>query len=91
MNGVNLYLKLFKNITYLMSVEVKPEYKIELFYVVFKTCMVKIDEGFLLNHANSFENRTTKYPPTQTEITMNSISAGSELSSGRTFIPTISI
>ncbi|KHF23990.1 hypothetical protein [Solemya velum gill symbiont] len=78
-NGVDLYLKLFRNRAafLLMSGEDAPSYKVELLDVVFKACMIKIDEGVLLSHANIFEDRTAKYPLTRTEIKMNSVPAGS--------------
>ncbi|OOZ35807.1 hypothetical protein, partial [Solemya elarraichensis gill symbiont] len=78
-NGVDLYLKLFRNRAsfLLMSGEDQPQYKVELLDVVFKACMIKIDEGVLLSHARIFEDKTAKYPLTRTEIKMNSIPAGS--------------
>ncbi|OOY88611.1 hypothetical protein BOW16_13005, partial [Solemya velum gill symbiont] len=78
-NGVDLQLKFFRNPSsfLLMSEEDAPSYKIELLDVTFKACMIKIDEGLLLNHSRVFEDRTAKYPLTRTEIKMNTIPSGS--------------
>jgi len=79
LNGVDLHLKLFRNRApfIFMSGETNPSYKLELLDVAFKACMVRIDSGLLVNHAELLKNVTAKYPLTRTEVKMNTLSSGS--------------
>lgn len=72
-NGVDLNLKLFRNRAPLliMSAEGSPSYKVQLLDVSFKACMIKVDSGVLLNHAEIFKETTAKYPLVRTEVKMN--------------------
>lgn len=72
-NGVDLNLKLFRNRAPLliMSAEGSPSYKV---------CMIKVDSGVLINHAEILKETTAKYPlgiPTRTEVKMNTCPTGS--------------
>lgn len=61
-NGVDLHLKLFRNPAafVLMSKEASPSYKLQLLDVSFKACMIKVDSGILINHA---EREDGQIPP----------------------------
>lgn len=63
-NGVDLNLKLFRNRAPLliMSAEGSPSYKV---------CMIKVDSGVLINHAEILKETTAKYPLVRTEVKMN--------------------
>ena len=78
-NGVDIHLKLFRNrATFcIMSSETTPNYKIELLDVVFKACMIRVDSGVLLNHAEILKDTTAKYPLSRTELKMNTCPSGS--------------
>jgi len=78
-NGIDIHLKLFKNRAafFLMSSESNPSYKLELLDVAFKACMVKVDSGVLINHAEILKDTLAKYPVTRTEIKMNTCASGS--------------
>ncbi|XP_062597067.1 uncharacterized protein F54H12.2-like [Saccostrea cucullata] len=73
LNGVDLHLKLFRTSSsfVLMSEESTPAYKLQLLDVSFKACMVKVDSGVLINHAEILKETTAKYPLTRTEVKMN--------------------
>ena len=60
-----------------MSEEDNPNYKLELLDVAFKACMVKVDNGVLVNHAEIIKDVTAKYPLTRTEVKMTTVSSGS--------------
>jgi len=45
--------------------------------VAFKACMVKVDSGVLINHAEILKDTTAKYSVTRTEIKMNTCASGS--------------
>lgn len=53
LNGVDVNLKLFRSRASLlvMSAESSPSYKVQLINVSFKACMIKVDSGVLINHA----------------------------------------
>lgn len=69
-NGVDLNLKLFRNRAPLliMSAEGSPSYKV---------CMIKVDSGVLINHAEILKETTAKYPLVRTEVKMNTCPTGS--------------
>lgn len=52
-NGVDIYIKLFRSSTpfVIMSAEDSPAYKLELLDVVYKVAKVRVDPGVLLNHS----------------------------------------
>lgn len=79
LNGVDINLKLFRNRAPLlvMSAESSPSYKVELVDVSFKACMIKVDSGILINHAEILKEITAKYPLIRTEIKMNTCPKGS--------------
>lgn len=60
-----------------MSAETAPNYKLELLHVVFKACMVRVDSGVVINHAEILKDTTAKYPLLRTEIKMNTCPSGS--------------
>lgn len=78
-NGVDLHLKLFRNPApfIIMSKEPSPSYKLQLLDVSFKACMIKVDSGVLINHAEILKEKTAKYPLTRTEVKMNTCPKGS--------------
>ncbi|XP_065943389.1 uncharacterized protein F54H12.2-like [Magallana gigas] len=78
-NGVDLHLKLFRNPAafVLMSKEASPSYKLQLLDVSFKACMIKVDSGILINHAEILKEKTAKYPLTRTEVKMSTCPKGS--------------
>ncbi|XP_069108949.1 uncharacterized protein F54H12.2-like [Argopecten irradians] len=78
-NGVDLHLKLFRNRApfVLMSAETTPSYKLNVMEVAFKACMVRVDSGDLINHAEILKDTTAKYPLTRTEVKMNTCPQGS--------------
>lgn len=69
-NGVDLNLKLFRNRAPLliMSAEGSRSYKV---------CMIKVDSGVLINHAEILKETTAKYPLVRTEVKMNTCPTGS--------------
>lgn len=72
-NGVDLHLKLFRNPSafVLMSKEASPSYNLQLLDVSFKACMIKVDSGILIKHAEILKDKTTKYPLTRIEVKIN--------------------
>lgn len=70
---MDLHLKLFRNPAafVLMSKEVSPSYKLQLLNVSFKACMIKVDSGILINHAEILKDKTAKYPLTTTKVKMS--------------------
>ncbi|XP_021365775.1 uncharacterized protein F54H12.2-like [Mizuhopecten yessoensis] len=78
-NGVDLHLKLFRNRApfIVKSGETSPAYKLEIQDVAFKACMVRVDSGVLINHAEILKEVTAKYPLTRTEVKMNTCPSGS--------------
>ena len=78
-NGVDLHLKLFRNSApfVIMSKESSPSYKLQLLDVSFKACMIKVDSGVLINHAEILKEKTAKYPLTRTEVKMSTCLKGS--------------
>lgn len=79
LNGVDINLKLYRNrATFMiMSAEASPNYKLELLDVSFKACMIKVDSGVLINHAEILKETTAKYPLVRTEVKMNTCPKGS--------------
>jgi hypothetical protein len=79
LNGVDLHLKLFRNPApfVVMSTESSAAYKLHLLDVSFKACMVKVDSGVLINHAEILKEHTAKYPLTRTEVKMSTCPTGS--------------
>ncbi|XP_062614278.1 uncharacterized protein F54H12.2-like [Saccostrea cucullata] len=79
LNGVDINLKLFRNRApfLVMSAESSPAYKVELIDVSFKACMIKVDSGVLINHAEILKDVTAKYPLVRTEVKMNTCPKGS--------------
>ncbi|XP_061188729.1 uncharacterized protein F54H12.2-like [Saccostrea echinata] len=79
LNGVDVNLKLFRSRAPLlvMSAESTPAYKVQLLDVSFKACMIKVDSGVLINHAEILKETTAKYPLIRTEVKMNTCSKGS--------------
>jgi hypothetical protein len=79
LNGVDINLKLFRNKVPLlvMSTESSPSYKVEFIDVSFKACMIKVDSGVLINHAEILKETTAKYPLIRTEVKMNTCPTGS--------------
>lgn len=63
-NGVYIRLKVCMNKAsfVLMSDETTPSYKLKIFDVAFKACMVGVDSGFLINHADILKDTTPSYP-----------------------------
>ena len=78
-NGVDIYLKLFRYSMpfVLMSSEGTPAYKLKLLDVVYKVAKVRVDPGVLLHHSKQLETTTVKYPLSRNEVKMNTISSGS--------------
>lgn len=78
-NGVDLNLKLFRNRAPLliMSAAGSPSYKVQLLDVSFKACMIKVDSGVLINHAEILKETTAKYPLIRTEVKMYTCPTGS--------------
>ena len=56
-NGVDSHLKLFRNRApfCIVSDETTPNYKLEILDVAFQACMIKVDSGVLINHAEIFK------------------------------------
>lgn len=79
LNGVNLHLKLFRNKApfVIMSGETTPAYKLQILDISFKACMIKVDSGVLINHAEILKDHTAKYSLTRTEVKMNTCPSGS--------------
>lgn len=79
MNGVDLNLKVFRKRAPLliMSAEGSPSYKVQLLDVSFKACMIKVDSGVLINHAEILKETTAKYPLIRTEVKMYTCPTGS--------------
>lgn len=79
LNGVDINLKLYRNRApfMIMSAEASPNYKLELLDVSFKACMIKVDSGILINHAEILKETTAKYPLVRTEVKMNTCPKGS--------------
>lgn len=79
LNGVDINLKLYRNRApfMIMSAEASPNYKLELLDVSFKACMIKVDSGVLINHAEILKETTAKYPLVRTEVKMNTCPKGS--------------
>jgi hypothetical protein len=59
-----------------MNTESSPSYRVELIDVLFKACMIKVDSGVLINHAEILKETTAKYPLIRTEVTMNTCPTG---------------
>ena len=78
-NGVDIHLKLFRNRApfCIVSDETTPGYKLEILDVAFKACMIKVDSGVLINHAEILKKTTAKYPVHRTEVKMNTCPSGS--------------
>ena len=78
-NGVDIHLKLFRNRASFCFVndETTPSYKLEIVDVAFKACMIKVDSGVLINHAEILKKTTAKYPLRRTEVKMNTCPSGS--------------
>ena len=78
-NGVDIHLKLFRNKAAFLALsdEASPSYKLELLDAVFKACMIKVDSGVLINHAEILKKTTAKYPLHRTEVKMNTCPSGS--------------
>lgn len=78
-NGVDIHLKLFRNKAAFLTLsdEASPSYKLELLDVVFKACLIKVDSGVLINHAEILKMTTAKYPLHRTEVKMNTCPSGS--------------
>lgn len=79
LNGVNLHLKFYRNRApfVVMSGETSPNYKLVILDMIFKACMVKVDSGILINHAQILKDYTAKYTFTRTEIKMQTVPTGS--------------
>ncbi|XP_033757418.1 uncharacterized protein F54H12.2-like [Pecten maximus] len=60
-----------------MSDEASPDYKLKLLDVAFKTCMIKVESGILINHAEILKDTTAKYPLSRTEVQMSTCPSGS--------------
>lgn len=60
-----------------MSAEGSPAYKAQLLDVSFKACMIKVDSGVLINHAELLKENTAKYSLIRTEVKMNTCPTGS--------------
>lgn len=78
-NGVDIYIKLFRSSTpfVVMSAESSAAYKLELLDVVFKVAKVRVDPGVLLNHSKQIESTPVKYTISRNELKMNTIPKGS--------------
>ena len=61
-NGVDIYMKLFRSPTpfLLMSGETTPNYKVKIFDVFYRTCRCKPDPGIILNHRNMLKEMPAK-------------------------------
>jgi len=79
LNDVDLHLKLFRSRApfVLVSGEASPNYKLQLLDVAFKACMIRVDSGIIINHAEILKNTTAKYPLIRTEAKMNTCPLGS--------------
>lgn len=79
MNGVDIYIKLFRfSASFLvMSGQESPAYKLELQDVVYKVAKVRVDPGVLLNHSKQIESNPVKYTISRNELKMNTIPIGS--------------
>ncbi|XP_061190426.1 uncharacterized protein F54H12.2-like [Saccostrea echinata] len=78
-NGVDIYIKLFRSSTpfVIMSAESSAAYKLELLDVVYKVAKVRVDPGVLLNHSKQIESTPVKYTISRNELKMNTIPKGS--------------
>lgn len=78
-NGVDLHLKMYRSSSpfLFMSDSENPNYKLNILDCVFKACMIKVDSGVLINHAEILKTTTAKYPLTRTEVKLNTIPSGS--------------
>ena len=78
-NGVDIHLKLFRNRApfIFMSEEANPNYKLELLDIAFKACMVKVDSGVLIQHAQILKETPAVYTFPKTEIKMATCASGS--------------
>lgn len=79
MNGVDIYIKLFRfSAPFLvMSGQESPAYKLELQDVLYKVAKVRVDPGVLLNHSKQIESNPVKYTISRNELKMNTIPIGS--------------
>lgn len=78
-NGINLQLKFYRNKApfMILSKEASPSYKVMILDMVFKACMIKVDSGVLINHAQILKDHTAKYTFTRTEVKMQTVPTGS--------------
>ena len=76
---MDIHLKLFRNRApfCIVSDETTPSYKLEILDVAFKACMIKVDSGVLINHAEILKKTTANYPVHRTEVKMNTCPSGS--------------
>lgn len=72
-----------------MSAETAPAYKVPLLDVSSKDCMIKVDSGVLINHAELLKETIAKYPMIRTELKMNTCPTGSGTLYGKRYGLTI--
>lgn len=79
LNGVDINLKLYRSRAPLivMSAEGSPAYKVQLLDVSFKACMIKVDSGVMIIHAELLKENTAKYSLIRSEVKMNTCPTGS--------------
>jgi len=78
-NGVDIYMKLFRSSTpfVLMSTVQSPSYKLKILDVSFKTARVKVDPGIILNHRQQIKETPARYLINRSHVTQNVIPKGS--------------
>ena len=79
LNGIRIQIKLYPSLQkfYIMSSDAAKQYKIELVDIVFRACMVKVNPGVIIGHANAMEKSDAIYPYTRVETKSYSISKDS--------------
>ncbi|CAC5359495.1 unnamed protein product [Mytilus coruscus] len=77
-NGVDIYMKLFRSSTpfLLMSGVPNPKYNVKILDVFYRTCRCKVDPGVILNHRNLLKENPAKYIINRSHVTQNVIQKG---------------
>ncbi|CAG2232030.1 uncharacterized protein F54H12.2-like [Mytilus edulis] len=78
-SGVDIYMKLFRSSApfLLMSGEAKPNYKVKILDVFYRTARVKVDPGVILNHRRQIQESPAKYLINRSNVIQNVIPLGS--------------
>ncbi|XP_071177983.1 uncharacterized protein F54H12.2-like [Mytilus edulis] len=77
-NGVDIYLKLFRSSTpfLLMSGESNPNYQVKIVDVFYRTCRCKPNSVVIINHRNLLREHPAKYLISRSHVTQNVIQKG---------------